>query len=60
MFEADIYFEESRVVIETPHLILKSVEESDLPAYQVLFTDPTTMEKFADNEQRIKDVGIEV
>lgn len=60
MFEADIYFEESRVVIETSHLILKSVEESDLPAYQVLFTDPATMEKFADNEQRIKDVGIEV
>ncbi len=59
MIEADIYFEESRVVIETPHLILKSVEESDLPAYQVLFTDPATMEKFADNEQRMKEVGIE-
>jgi RimJ/RimL family protein N-acetyltransferase len=56
-----VRFEENgeslRVEIETRQLKLRSVQASDLLAYQALYTHPQTMQKFTDNEERFQKMG---
>lgn len=60
-YQKGVRFEENgeslRVEIETAQLKLRSVQKSDLPAYQALYTDAKSMQKFTDNEERLQKVG---
>jgi RimJ/RimL family protein N-acetyltransferase len=56
----DFFQNGTAITIETKDLTLRSIQESDLDFMQNLYTDPTTMKLYADNEKRIENSGVEV
>lgn len=55
----NFYKNGSPITIETEDLTLNSIQENDLGFMQLLFTDPVTMQLYADNEERLEKKGKE-